>query len=520
MSRGRFDCATWAPSLSEPGIARAIDVWLEQLADEAAGLRSLEHDRGNRFWTLAAGLQAELLAELVRDAPPDDALLAADVARMTLGDHAGVAEALAGRAADGDPRWTVALAKLDGLEDWAARSGQSVDAPLRPGSEGIGASDRSWERPPRFHEGVPLPAAALGLAASLALALALLLAARLRPQNRGALFRGTALTLGGAALFAVELLLGALDLPGDGRDPWQPAGDVLEEVSIDGEPWLRTTGTAGRYQMFPAEPTACRVVVVGGSSVHGSYYLAEDAFPAVLERRLGAGGTRAEVINLGVGGATSSEVRAGAEEALRYGVSVLVLYLGNNDLEHLTLLADFADVSPAAVGLQALLERSRIATLLRSALGEARSGVPSAEPGQAFLDDAPLEGARLEALLALAEDQAVRNMRAAIGQAGERGVAVVVANQGQNQVLCPPGEDAENPRSCFNDRLERIAERAAAGTDAVLVDVRAALREAGGGRVGHDLVRDHIHPSQRGHAVLGEALAPTVARLLAEGCGG
>ena len=156
--------------------------------------------------------------------------------------------------------------------------------------------------------------------------------------------------------------------------------------------------------------------------------------------------------------------------------------------------------------------RVLLATDLGAPEGVEVVSVPDGEP---LLDENPLEGPRLEALLDVAAGQAVRNIRWVIEQAETSGVQVVVGSQLINEEFCPPGEDAKKSRSCFSERLRAISERAVAGTGATLVDVPAALRLHGGGPAGHLYFRDYVHPSQLGHAVIGEALAPSVERLCA-----
>jgi lysophospholipase L1-like esterase len=516
-----FDCSSLG-TLSDEQVHDAIDAWLDRLRRHPVGLRSLESDRGNTFWFLLEVLQAELLAGLIETGSKDDGLLAAEVARLSIGDHPKVLGAVEQRAQGGDSDWTAALERARGMRSWGERSEYLGDGFDRAWPVDVAPSDIGYERTPPAPGQLPKTIAAWGLAlCSLLLILGLALA-RARPGWRGLVFPGAAMALGVGSVFGLELLLGALGLPAEADSPWESPGPLLETVSIDGAPYLQTTGTAGRYQMMTDQPRdgGCRVATLGASSVHGSYYAEEDAFAAVLERRLARTGPSTEVINLGVGAATSNEVRASAIEALDVGAHVLVVYLGNNDLEHLPLTADLVAASAESVGSQALLERSRVARVLKSWIGRSTPTVnPAAEPGEPLLDDAPLEGPRLQLLLSIAAQQATENVRGIVREAERRGAGVVVVQQLLNEVYCPPGRDGDKERSCFNDRLRGIAEGAVTGTHAVLVDGPAALREDAGGPAGHDHFRDFVHPSRRGHAVLGEAIAPSVRRLLEGRCG-
>ena len=513
VSGERFDCAAWRPQIPAEAVAGAVEGWLAEV-HRGGGLTTLLQDRGNSFWWLLERLQGELLAQLVRDADVDDALLAADVSRMLLGAHTAVAAGLDARAADGDDeRWRGARSRLGDLHDWGARSTSQPGGVLRPWPVAVPPATLDFVVPPPPAPGPGLAPRGVGLFLGLML-LALIGGRRSKARERW--FAAAAASLGIALVFGAEWGLALADLPADRGDAERPASDLFDDVVIDGVSYGRTTSSAGRYQMFEMAPPEadCRVFTLGGSSVHGSYYVQEEAFAAVLARRLRDRLPRAEVINLGVGAATSAEVRAAAAAAMTAGADVLVLYMGNNDLEHLPLLADMRGASAESVGAQSALGGSRIARVLRAALGStSKGGAPSAEPGEPLMDDQPLEGARLQALLDLAAAEAVRNMRAVISDAEDAGIATVVAIQLLNEDFCPPGRDDEHPRSCFSDRVRRIAEGAVAGTRATLIDVPAALRAHAGGPAGHAYFRDFVHPSQLGHAVIGEALAPAVRGL-------
>ncbi len=78
---------------------------------------------------------------------------------------------------------------------------------------------------------------------------------------------------------------------------------------------------------------ADRVVVAIGDSLTAGFGLAPaDALPAVLERRLRAGGLEVRVVNAGVSGDTTAGGRARLDWALPSRVDLVILALGANDM--------------------------------------------------------------------------------------------------------------------------------------------------------------------------------------------
>lgn len=78
----------------------------------------------------------------------------------------------------------------------------------------------------------------------------------------------------------------------------------------------------------PARP---RIVCLGDSLTAGLGLSSEDAYPALLERRLAAAGLDYEVVNAGVSGDTSAGGLRRLDWSLAGDVKVLVLALGAND---------------------------------------------------------------------------------------------------------------------------------------------------------------------------------------------
>lgn len=79
------------------------------------------------------------------------------------------------------------------------------------------------------------------------------------------------------------------------------------------------------------EPTLPRVVALGDSLTAGLGLLSEQAYPAILQRRLESEGYRVEVINAGISGDTTAGALRRLDWALEGDVRVLIVALGGND---------------------------------------------------------------------------------------------------------------------------------------------------------------------------------------------
>ena len=78
----------------------------------------------------------------------------------------------------------------------------------------------------------------------------------------------------------------------------------------------------------PAASSAPRVVILGDSLTAGYGLDVDEAYPALLERRIQAQGLRFEVVNAGVSGDTSAGGLSRLDWALDGDVRVLVVALG------------------------------------------------------------------------------------------------------------------------------------------------------------------------------------------------
>lgn len=137
------------------------------------------------------------------------------------------------------------------------------------------------------------------------------------------------------------------------------SGDVSTAVAIRSQPSIATDTAAGNQ----ADP---RIVVLGDSLTAGLGLRPEDAYPAVLQRRLDVKGLKYQVINAGISGDTSAGGLSRLEWALAGDVRVLIVALGANDglrglpvsqlrdnLAHIVQRAQARGVTVVLVGMEA-----------------------------------------------------------------------------------------------------------------------------------------------------------------------
>lgn len=103
----------------------------------------------------------------------------------------------------------------------------------------------------------------------------------------------------------------------------------------------------------PAAAEAPVVLFVGDSLTAGFGLDPDEAFPALIQRKIDAAGLRYRVVNAGVSGETSAGARRRIDWLLAQPVAVLVLETGANDA--------LRGQDPAATGdnIQAILDRAR-----------------------------------------------------------------------------------------------------------------------------------------------------------------
>lgn len=344
-----------------------------------------------------------------------------------------------------------------------------------------------------------------------------------RPRWRPALFRIGAVLMTPLLLAVIEVALGLAGVQplATVRPTFNPTNAPVSHFGpqdLDETPHHVTESSVTRFAAVPAVkgPSELRIVALGASTVHGSNYLAEEAWPAVAGARLQEQlpDHQVRVINLGTGGAVSDEVFFYAREALALLTpDLLMVSLGYNDFTHLRSLSGYRAYEAWDLQLRFELDRWRFIRVLSDALP--RVALP-VEPNGAFLDPSEMSEADLAAVRGVAASSMQSNLERITALARAADVEVLFLMQGQNERVCGVGSVVGSEvEKCFPPE-QRAAMRAAGNRDAVpIVDSAVALRKhAGDGVVGYQYYWDRIHPSRLGHAVLGEAVAPEAARLL------
>ncbi len=530
-------------------------------AAAAALLESHNHDRDAFLGALSAHggslshgavlpLQDALLAALVG---PDTGGVVAQVA-LDAGIDGPALRAALGALPDAAQRSTPVAARLAGAPPPAAPLRAPALAPgLVPGQEA---------RPPAAPPSIDLPAPSplrqpLPLQALVGVGLAgtgAALGLRAARPRAGAVALGLGLVVAGDAALAPHAPPAAAPL-----FRFLPAQE-LDPRPLPGRDDLWIGGPSLRVQRVRAPRPAGlrRVLVLGASSVHGSHFRAATAFPAKLEAGLRArrGAADVEVLNLGLGGATSATLAAIADGPLfdaRAGgpPDAVVIYAGHNDGAQIARLGRYQGPSPRALRARLWLARRPTYRLIEAAL--ARGADPGSARTALYTEGIPSR-ADVTALIGLAE----AHLRHHIGHvldrsiaAGARPLLVLPATNLRHAHLEPfpdpgPGDAQDLDRLRALAEAEARAGRPAAARAALqaaidrsasprelLSPLRAALIDEAHDR-GVDVVDaqalfsawapdgvspsglfwDDLHPSAAGHAVLAEALAPRVDALL------
>ncbi|HCH63671.1 MAG TPA: hypothetical protein DFR83_12770, partial [Deltaproteobacteria bacterium] len=227
---------------------------------------------------------------------------------------------------------------------------------------------------------------------------------------------------------------------------------------------MYTGGGSMRHTTVEVDPprNQHRVVFLGASSVHGSHYLAEEAFPAMVA----ALHPQIEAINFGVGGATSAGVAAAGQSALQLKPDALVVMYGHNEVAQFTRLAVYQHTSAHLLRSRLMLSRSAIYRWLHTLVPVEASAAP---PGDLYRTLSP-QRAEVADLTQLA----VRHLRLQIGgllaEARERTVPVFVVLPPTNLRFAHlEAFDTPGPGDAADlDRLRREAEAAVDSGDSPL----------------------------------------------------
>ncbi len=514
---------------------KAVDAkatqWLSRLVDAGAdGLVFLQTDSGDDAFALLSECEVVLLAAMLASGSDEEAALAEEVvwqrgfSREELSSaHALLAPACAQAGGCEDARVVAITDALPSVPPLSAaqrviRSGRTYPF-AGPVSAGPFDASPLLEAPRR----TPWLRVLVLAVAAAALVLGWWSWARRSFVRRKATYRIAAVAFAPALLLLAEaaLTLAGVDPQATHSaafDPGRTAARLFQAHELDGRDHLVTHGRDIRYRVFEQDksPNALRVFAHGASSVHGSNYLADEAWPAVLGRRLRSslGTDDLEVINCGFGGTTSDSVIHHVREALELDADLVVVSLGYNDFVHLPRLTRYAGWSTPRFVLQMVLTRSRVVELMARVLPTRTAAPDSMHLAEGWAPDddqrlrmLPLVGRNLEANLV----QCHRDAR-------EAGVDMVFVLQAQNEDLCGEGSAAgaaPEVQVCYPSHAREAVGRAAARTGMTVVDPLPLLQQhAGDAPVGSDYYWDTIHATALGNAIIGEAAAPAVAEVL------
>ena len=330
----------------------------------------------------------------------------------------------------------------------------------------------------------------------------------------------------------------------------------LESRVRDDQQWLETSGGSMRHQVFSPTFDGHRIAVLGASSVHGSHYLAEEAFPAQLEEKLRQAlpTEPVEVLNFGIGGTISDGIRATGIMALDLDVDLLVVYYGHNEVGRFTHLERFADLNTASLSTQIALSRTAMGRILLAWLTSSESeGVSGAGPAE--FSGAPPERASLDRLKWMAEQNYRWNIALLLEEAGRRGIPVVLCQVATNYRFAHlhpitangPGDASDlaqlieaaetasrkgqhqearghwqqaidrsaSPRE-VSSGIQQATKELAEEYDTTLVDIQKHFYEGSpDGLTVSGLFWDNIHPTVLGHSKIAEVLSGPVQTLLA-----
>ncbi len=123
-----------------------------------------------------------------------------------------------------------------------------------------------------------------------------------------------------------------------------PLNLFAERTDAQGRTWVQYRVGANRPEFLKEKPAGVfRIFAYGESSTMGIPYCPRSSFPKMLEfaLRQRPGLENLEVINLGMKGMNSRDVRQLAPQSLSYHPDLAVIYLGQNELFQASLIADY-----------------------------------------------------------------------------------------------------------------------------------------------------------------------------------
>lgn len=287
-------------------------------------------------------------------------------------------------------------------------------------------------------------------------------------------------------------------------------------TSRSGDDKVASTGFRSEFARTKA-PGVRRVVCVGDSSTYGLYVPATSAWPSVLGRRLelAQGAGKWEVLNLGVPGYTSCQVRRLLDaDVAQLAPDVVVAQVGGfNEWVPAVRLTDREQGRPA------FWKDLRIVQLIAGGLGLRRRAIDDRADGDASRAEiAEIErqvkvrdAARGVDELRTEDYRGARRVSLPDFEDDLRAIADFGAAHGARVVLVvhplPARTIANNPVAAdYSDVVRRFA----ASRGVLAVDGPSAFRASG--RSDAEMFLDVCHPSPMGHAALAGAVIDAVVR--------
>ncbi len=296
-----------------------------------------------------------------------------------------------------------------------------------------------------------------------------------------------------------------------------------------------------------------RVVVLGGSSTAGFPYQWYHGFPAALEKRLMATlpGRQIEVINLGMTAVNSYTLWDLTRHVVAMQPSAVVIYAGHNEYYGALGVGATPEFAPKGVWfgrLQMLLKRSALYLLMeRLVVGPPDYGLDPAANERTLMARV-VQNAQIkwgDPIYEAGLHQFERNMRSVVERLHGHDIPVFMGTLVSNLADQPPlsddpeamaayeaarteltrgdtlrarqlfeeARDLDTIRfrapSAINEIIRSIAER----PGVTLVDVERYFNEAARPAIpGHDLFTDHLHPTDHGYDLMGEAFHAAIRR--------
>jgi len=120
-------------------------------------------------------------------------------------------------------------------------------------------------------------------------------------------------------------------------------------------------------QQFPCTPSGKRIITLGGSSIQGYGLPAGMSLASQLQTQLD--GLEWDVINAGVAGYNSLQIRRMMPEIWKLEPSIIILYAGHNDFVFYPMIEDVLATSNAKIQLRSWGDRLALWRFLRERLG-------------------------------------------------------------------------------------------------------------------------------------------------------